>query len=670
MIELEKAGVLERAQRIIIGAGLVLGQDADGIATLATDPGAGITQEEADVRYVNLDGDTMTGPLTATSFTGIGTALTALNAANLGSGAVPLARLYTTIGGYGITDFNSLGDARWSLLAHTHTFASLTAKPTTIAGYGITDFNSLGDARWSPLGHTHAYSSLTGIPATFAPSAHTHPWADITGEPTTIGGYGITDFNSLGDARWSLLAHTHAFASLTSKPTTLAGYGITNAVPQQDGTRFTTDLNTLITASGFYNAEVSPPNSPSGFSYGQIIVAKGVDTGLQIAGGYNSDNLWFRGWVTPGPTFYPTAWRKVIHDGIFNSLGDARWSLLAHTHTFASLTSKPTTIGGYGITDFNSLGDARWLGIGATAANSSLLEGYASSAVDSVNTIVRRNSSGYTHSAYFNSPDDSSSGLGLLLGKIGGGDNYHRSYSAATVKTFLNLSGTNTGDQTTITGNAGSATILQTARLINGVSFNGSASIVIGAAWADITSKPTTIGGYGITDFNSLGDARWLLVSGETRHITTTREIRAGAYAGGGHVDGDITARRSATTGVYYFGDYDDRYLYFDGTAFQLSGGTLTATDFTLASDARLKQDIVLIGGALDRIDRLGGYTFRYKRDLSRWRAGVLLQEVREVLPEATINDGVSYDSLIPLLVQGMKELRQEVRELRTARAA
>ena len=40
-----------------------------------------------------------------------------------------------------------------------------------------------------------------------------------------------------------------------------------------------------------------------------------------------------------------------------------------------------------------------------------------------------------------------------------------------------NLSGTNTGDQTTITGNAGSATILQTARTIGGVSFNGSANI-------------------------------------------------------------------------------------------------------------------------------------------------------------------------------------------------
>lgn len=40
-----------------------------------------------------------------------------------------------------------------------------------------------------------------------------------------------------------------------------------------------------------------------------------------------------------------------------------------------------------------------------------------------------------------------------------------------------NLSGTNTGDQTTITGNAGTATALQTARNIQGVSFNGTADI-------------------------------------------------------------------------------------------------------------------------------------------------------------------------------------------------
>lgn len=47
-------------------------------------------------------------------------------------------------------------------------------------------------------------------------AAHFHAWADITsGKPTTIAGYGITDFNSLGDARWSLLGHTHTVSQLS-----------------------------------------------------------------------------------------------------------------------------------------------------------------------------------------------------------------------------------------------------------------------------------------------------------------------------------------------------------------------------------------------------------------------------------------------------------------------
>jgi len=48
-------------------------------------------------------------------------------------------------------------------------------------------------------------------------------------------------------------------------------------------------------------------------------------------------------------------------------------------------------------------------------------------------------------------------------------------YSGAISAT--NLSGTNTGDQTSVTGNAGTATALQTARNIQGVSFNGTADI-------------------------------------------------------------------------------------------------------------------------------------------------------------------------------------------------
>ena len=54
--------------------------------------------------------------------------------------------------------------------------------------------------------------------------------------------------------------------------------------------------------------------------------------------------------------------------------------------------------------------------------------------------------------------------------------------TTATIKSKLGiatLSGANTGDQTSVSGNAGTATKLETARTINGVAFDGSADITI-----------------------------------------------------------------------------------------------------------------------------------------------------------------------------------------------
>jgi hypothetical protein len=62
----------------------------------------------------------------------------------------------------------------------------------------------------------------------------------------------------------------------------------------------------------------------------------------------------------------------------------------------------------------------------------------------------------------------------------------------AQLTVISNTSGTNSGDQTSVTGNAGTATALQTPRNINGVAFNGTADITVtaapsGSAGGDIT---------------------------------------------------------------------------------------------------------------------------------------------------------------------------------------
>ena len=69
--------------------------------------------------------------------------------------------------------------------------------------------------------------------------------------------------------------------------------------------------------------------------------------------------------------------------------------------------------------------------------------------------------------------------------------------------------GTNTGDQTSVSGNAGTATALQNARTINGVSFNGTANITVPAAGSTLTDTvPVSKGGTGLT---SLGSALQVL---------------------------------------------------------------------------------------------------------------------------------------------------------------
>jgi hypothetical protein len=82
-----------------------------------------------------------------------------------------------------------------------------------------------------------------------------------------------------------------------------------------------------------------------------------------------------------------------------------------------------------------------------------------------------------------------------------------------TVPLDASVSGTNTGDQTSVSGNAGTATALQTARNINGVSFNGTADITVTAAAGTLTGA-TLAAGVTASSLTSVGTLSSLTVSG------------------------------------------------------------------------------------------------------------------------------------------------------------
>lgn len=86
-----------------------------------------------------------------------------------------------------------------------------------------------------------------------------------------------------------------------------------------------------------------------------------------------------------------------------------------------------------------------------------------------------------------------SSNVTLTQDDVGDGTTY-KQYSASDKTRLANTSGTNTGDQTSVSGNAGTAAALQTARNIDGQPFNGTANITVIAPGTNAaTSKETPV---------------------------------------------------------------------------------------------------------------------------------------------------------------------------------
>ena len=92
------------------------------------------------------------------------------------------------------------------------------------------------------------------------------------------------------------------------------------------------------------------------------------------------------------------------------------------------------------------------------------------------------------------------------------------------------------------------------------------------------------------------------------------------------------------------------------------------------SSDRNLKNDVIKIDTALDKIETISGYEFTWNKLIDDHRVGrkdygVLAQELEEILPHAVdINSRgyktVNYNSLIPLLIEAVKELTERVKEL------
>ena len=99
------------------------------------------------------------------------------------------------------------------------------------------------------------------------------------------------------------------------------------------------------------------------------------------------------------------------------------------------------------------------------------------------------------------------------------------------------------------------------------------------------------------------------------------------------------------------------------------SANIITAVDFNATSDQTMKTNVTTIESSLEKLDAIRGVNFNWKKD-ARYAMGVIAQEVEEVIPEVVSIDGeglrsVNYGALVGLLIEAVKDLKNEIEELK-----
>jgi hypothetical protein len=222
------------------------------------------------------------------------------------------------------------------------------------------------------------------------------------------------------------------------------------------------------------------------------------------------------------------------------------------------------------------------------------------------------------------------------------------------------------------TGNAATATALQTARTINGTSFDGTANITITANTTNTLTLGTGLGGSSfngsaaVTATVSYGTSAGTACQGNDARLSDSRQATN-------------TNTQLASLGV--------------GTGASGTGGEIRATNNVTAfySDKRLKDIVGPIDNALYKVSKISGVYYTQNKLAESFgynnyeqQVGVIAQEIQEVLPEAVkfapfdreMKDGkevsksgeeyltVQYEKLVPLLIEAIKELQERVKRL------
>jgi hypothetical protein len=101
--------------------------------------------------------------------------------------------------------------------------------------------------------------------------------------------------------------------------------------------------------------------------------------------------------------------------------------------------------------------------------------------------------------------------------------------------------------------------------------------------------------------------------------------------------------------------------------------GNIRANSVILNSDLNLKKNIVPLSNVFKDLGNINTYSYYFKKDVDSQdlQFGLIAQEVQKIYPNLVSNNGqnlgVNYVQLIPVLIQAVKELKEEIEILKNS---
>jgi hypothetical protein len=378
--------------------------------------------------------------------------------------------------------------------------------------------------------------------------------------------------------------------------------------------------------------------------------------------------------------------------------------------SFANVSSKPTTLSGYGITDALPLAGGTMTG--ALRFNESgygriayadnyhgmIIRGYPTDAAGSITagdvTCLIQHSgdfrfyrtNGSINELYFQVNATAPYWRGNTIYHAGNIPTWNQNTTgtASNITAYTINQSVGTGNSPTFAGVSASQVAATSTSDATGLSLRSTSEVLSGEGWctalycynnndgflvvgrdASANARPV----FHVGGFNNAGHGGW---SDGDAMVTLVR-------MDGVKTTGSANSYRGLSNSSYYsnivkttsrteFKDSQGAH-YFNGTL--TTGGNMTVGGtLTENSSIRYKKDVETISYGLDKVLQLRGVTY-VKKENNVKEMGVIAEEIAEILPDVVLYDSegkvdsVSYGRITAVLIEAIKDLKKEINELK-----